>query len=321
MTKKIVVLGAANVDFLARVNALKSNSSIPGDIVMTCGGVARNVSRVLGTLKIPVSLITVFSDDIFSKMMINDLLENNVEINHSYFHVKTTSKCLFVFTNSQEYSINDTKILELIDPSFIQSRLEYINQSDLFIFDMSIKEEVLETITKFVETKLVCEATSVVKSSKIRKYLSNLYILKANYLEACNIAECPPETNITNIIEIIEKLLLKGTKKIYITLGKEGAVYASNDYIIKINIMNSEEFFNTVGAGDAFAAGIIYGEMQKWKPDKILKYATQIAIQYLKNGFDGINDYVNLEDRKLILSYWNQNNRIWSSLENDTATD
>jgi sugar/nucleoside kinase (ribokinase family) len=59
-------------------------------------------------------------------------------------------------------------------------------------------------------------------------------------------------------------------------LGREGAVALVNGELLHVKgfIVNTVD---TTGAGDIFHAGFIYGLLQNWEVEKIIRFANAIA--------------------------------------------
>jgi pseudouridine kinase len=82
--------------------------------------------------------------------------------------------------------------------------------------------------------------------------------------------------------KIIEHFLGMGVKKVFITLGKDGVAYGDQNEIF-INKNNILIPVNTIGAGDAFMAGLIYGETKGMDLYDMVNFGTgcaQITIQH-----------------------------------------
>jgi 5-dehydro-2-deoxygluconokinase len=68
-----------------------------------------------------------------------------------------------------------------------------------------------------------------------------------------------------NVIVAIETILSSGSKALVMKRGVEGAdVYLSNKEVINATPF-PVEVYNTLGAGDAFASGFIYGYLKGWE--------------------------------------------------------
>jgi 2-dehydro-3-deoxygluconokinase len=77
--------------------------------------------------------------------------------------------------------------------------------------------------------------------------------------------------------EIIEKSKLLGISYIALKKGEEGSVGYHNDEFIQSAPVTARKVVDTVGAGDGFDAGFLYGVLQQWPLKKILMFANTIG--------------------------------------------
>jgi sugar/nucleoside kinase (ribokinase family) len=86
-----------------------------------------------------------------------------------------------------------------------------------------------------------------------------------------NAVECQQISRIPNL-ELAIKTLEKKVGYLGVKLGSEGAIlcHASGKYRMKSLDVN---VVDTVGAGDSFDAGFVYGYLAGWEPEKILRTA------------------------------------------------
>jgi sugar/nucleoside kinase (ribokinase family) len=86
-----------------------------------------------------------------------------------------------------------------------------------------------------------------------------------------NALECMRLSGTTKLEHAIDKLQKK-VKYLVVKLGENGALLCSDSKIIRTEAMNFE-VCDTVGAGDSFDAGFIYGYLAGWELVRILKFA------------------------------------------------
>lgn len=323
----LCVVGASNVDIHVRMQEeLQNDTSIVGEIYLTAGGVGRNIVDSLAGLKTHVSFISVFSDDIFSSILLEGLKNKYISLENSLFHVQETSKYVNIMTAGTVYSVNDIKSVNDLSVPFIKKKLSLLCDTSYVIFDLNIRDDVVNFITQNVNSKLVCEATSSVKCTKILKSLNKLYILKANYKEACIIAECDQNINYNELLDI---LLSKGVEKVYITLGNKGALYADRKIKLYVDNQKIVDASDTVGAGDVFMAGILYGEVRHWSHKHILNFCNRLCYGYLLSGkhklthdlecysLDPLNNTANLFAWNVFTSQWIKEDKYNGKEENN----
>ena len=109
----ICVIGVSNVDIHVKADSvLKEDASIIGEVVLTQGGVGRNIAYGMAALKIYVSFISIFSPDVFSDFLLNDLDSQYISLKESDFNACNTSKYVDLSVENKNFGINDIKNIE-----------------------------------------------------------------------------------------------------------------------------------------------------------------------------------------------------------------
>lgn len=90
----------------------------------------------------------------------------------------------------------------------------------------------------------------------------------------------------SNISEIIEKSKEYGMSHIAIKLGDQGSVGYYNGTIIESAPVKPLQVVDTVGAGDGFDAGMIYGFLHGWDAEKTFRFANTIGSMVVQTTGD-----------------------------------
>ena len=285
-TPKITVIGASIIDLIgfSKEKLIFKDSNI-GTIERILGGVGRNIAENLKRLDFDVDFLSVFADDEFSKTLINSCNDLNISIEHS-LTIENSISPLFVAIlnhyNDLALAIAAMDIYDNIPDSFILDNLDVIAQNEYCILETNLPVSTLELITeKLPNTRFALETVSAKKALKAKTILDKLYILKCNSLEAELLSGIKVEYE-SDHEKIVEHFLELGVKKVFITLGKDGVIFGDEKGvdISKNNIISP---INTNGAGDAFMAGILYGEIKKLELYDMVKFGSacaQITIQH-----------------------------------------
>lgn len=75
---------------------------------------------------------------------------------------------------------------------------------------------------------------------------------------------------------LLREYALLGVKVLTITQGENGSITVSDDRIIRMPAFTVEAV-DTTGAGDVFHAGYIYGLLQKWDLERVIRFASALA--------------------------------------------
>jgi len=89
-------------------------------------------------------------------------------------------------------------------------------------------------------------------------------------------------------------LIDSGIKLVVIKQAAEGALLRTKEQMIRQPAFKVEEFTDSIGAGDAFDAGVIYGMLKNWDLKKTACFAAAVAAHTLK-GMGGTQTAASLK--------------------------
>ncbi len=280
MQKSICVIGASNVDItgFTKKKLVYKDANI-GSMKTSPGGVGRNIAENLHSLGMDVNLISVFGDDPLSDYIIKSCNDIGLKINDSLF-VKDANASTFIAVmdekNDLAVGISAMDIYDDISKEFILSKINTIEKADFIVLETNMPEEIINTIvTELPNKKYILDTVSGKKTLKAISILSNLYILKTNLLEAQMLCNIEVNTD-DDLHKIVQYFLDEGVTNVFITLGKDGVIYGNKNIIEKQDAIISQ-VVNTIGAGDSFLAGVIYGDLLGLDVNKVAKYGMACA--------------------------------------------
>lgn len=266
----VITIGEPMVVFIAEeVGELKDVEKFTKGLA----GAELNLSIGLSRLGSSVSYITQLGEDPFGEY-IYECIEKEENINNEYinrtneystgFYLK--SKVLsgdpsiyYYRKNSAAANIDNTLIKKIdlnthrhihitgISPALSHNMLENIiylvkegKKKGLSIsFDPNIRLQLWESRNKMIETM-----------NSIASY--------ADYITP-NISEGKILTGKSDEVEIAEFFLEKGVKNVIVKLGSKGCFIKNNNIAEYVKGFKVDKVVDTVGAGDAFAAGLLSG--------------------------------------------------------------
>lgn len=110
----------------------------------------------------------------------------------------------------------------------------------------------------------------------VRKLIEDSSILKLNNEEiqiCCELFNKKPMTMRDFCKWVVDEFELDG---VCVTMGEEGcAIFLDGEYLETLGY--PVEAVDYVGAGDAFAAGLLHGLYRNWKLDKICNFANRLG--------------------------------------------
>ena len=256
---QVVVIGAANVDIIAKSKAgIKQGDSNLADINLKAGGVARNIAAMLALRKVDVDLITAVGNDPFGNLLRESCA--GIGINTDAWIVKTNASTgvnLVTYENSGELytGFNATSAPETIRTAELTKHRNRIKEADLLILDLNLSEKILALALEFRnEHAVMVDAVSAEKASRAKGFLDKIDILKLNRREAEVLTGIKLDTK-QRVKQAAYSLVNSGVKRVFITLGMAGVCAADANNVIFVPavpiVVKSK-----AGAGDAFSAGL-----------------------------------------------------------------
>lgn len=293
--KFITVLGGSNMDLIAypKDKLIAKDANI-GHLETIHGGVGRNIAENLSRLGFKVNFLSVFGDDAFGEELIAAC--NAIGMNTSgSIKVKNHKNASFIAImnnqNDLELGISAMEIYDRVPLALVDANEALLAQSDYCVLDTNMPEELLKRITtKHPNKRFALDAVSGIKALKAKNILDRIYMLKVNLLEA----ELLSDIKVTNANynSLIQYFLDKGVQKVFITLGTKGVVFGEHNTIKQLKI-KAIKAVNTSGAGDAFMAGIVYGDYHNFDILKTVQFAqacSRLTIQHKNTVHPELND-------------------------------
>ncbi len=263
----IVVFGAVFVD----IKGYPIDQYIPsgrnvGRVVQVHGGVSRNVVEDIANLELRPTYVSVVDDtgtgiDVIEKL-------NRHKVNTQYI-TKTPDGLgtwLAIFDNNGDVvaSISKRPDLSAINDVLDLYGDRIVSEADSVVVEIDMETGLLNRIFKLAE-KYRKQIFAVVSNMSIamerRDLLSKVSCIVCNQQEAGLLfSEEYDEVMAEEMEKILpEKIRQADIKKMVVTLGENGAVYAGQNGERGFCAAQKTDVIDTTGAGDAFFAGIAVG--------------------------------------------------------------
>lgn len=259
----ITCIGGANVDWKAQaLDPFEMYTSNPGKVDKSTGGVARNMAENLARLGVEVQLVSIVGRDEEGEWLREQTAANGVDVHGIIQSVTSrTGSYMAVINGAGEMvtAIADMGIYDELTPdqlSHLQARLA---KSDWHVLDTNIPKETIESHIKFVKErggKVVVDPVSNVKTMKLRDTLPLIDVFVPNRYEAAALTGIATST-LDGCIDAVQYFRQLGVELPIITMAEQGVLFANYDGIFQVTC-NPVPVKDVTGAGDAFAAGLIY---------------------------------------------------------------
>jgi len=282
MNPKICIVGSANIDQISYVDTIPSDGeTVFGDSYqMGFGGKGANQAVMAGLLGADVYMIACLGTDVYNKMTVDNLNNNNV--NTDYIQTVDGSSGvapIWVDKTGQNRIIVIPGANNLIDGDVAINSLDNIGSLDVLVGQFEIPLEVNEKVFEYANNNGVQTVLNPAPAGTIsEKLLNNTSWFIPNEVEFEEMLGEP----------FNEKALLQHSKEvkpeIIVTLGEKGCAEVS-DGKVYIHQAKKVTAVDTTGAGDAFVGTFSYGLASKMtKQDSILLALEKATNSVTKKG-------------------------------------
>ncbi len=284
---KIYVIGGMNIDIKGiPYEKLVPHDSNLGKIIISFGGVARNIATNLSNLGLYVHFITITGDDEFSKLLLADCIKHGLNVDDSII-MKDSSPSFYLALENElhdlEVGINDMDLFNNFTIEKIKPVLDKIEEDDIVVVDTNWNEEFLNYILNHCKGKIFVDPVSGVKAIRLKNCLDRIYGFKPNSMEAEILSG---EKGLEKQIKFFKD---KGISKLYISAGEDG-LYGVDSKSIHHEETYADKIVDATGAGDSVMAGIIYSEFKGLNLEDSVKFASTMAKFTLESKDTVCND-------------------------------
>lgn len=259
----VVVVGGIALDITGAPRGLfRLRDSNIGDVRLGIGGVGHNIAKKLKDYPdMEVSLITALGSDDWVAMLQSDCQRLGISLEDSLHATGPTATYLNLLDDEGDMlaAISDMDIILKLSPEFLSEKLEKINGADYCVLDANLAPETLAYLLEHVTCPVFYEPVSCAKADRIGSHIGKCHTVKPNRFEAALLSGCNCDT-LRGVYRAAEWFLNQGVQRIFISLGAEGVYWADSEGCGHIPA-EEIQLVDTTGAGDAMAAGIIYGSI------------------------------------------------------------
>eukprot|EP00794_Sanderia_malayensis_P020308 gene20308-22300_t len=290
----VVVVGSCNVDLISYVPRFpRAGETLSGHkFSIGCGGKGANACVMATKLGAKTSMISRVGNDSFGQMFLQSFSNYGVDVGHLHVTDDVTTGVAPILVNDE--GENAIVIVKGANDSLSKEDLKnaenLIINAKVLLCQLEIKPEITLQALKMAKsngvTTIFNPAPAIEKLSK--EFLENSDIVICNETEA-EVLTGLSISNETDRNKAIASLLASGCKKVVITLGSKGAVYATTDsHEVKFIPSDKVDAVDTTGAGDAFVGALAFFHATRKDDltlDEIVKRSCSIAaITVTKHG-------------------------------------
>lgn len=285
----VLVIGAAGIDSKGRADVpLTFRTSTPGRVRVSVGGVARNIADNLARLGVDTVLLSAVGDDDSGRQVLGNAAD--VGIDTDYIIVASEHRTAAYLALLDErgdlvMSVDDMKILSIITPQVIDEQRGLIQDAEIIVLDSNLSEEAIDAIFRMAtryNIPICADTTTTTLASKLKPYLSDIYMITPNISEAEVLCDCLIKDE-DQAIAAARRLVNGGVDIALITLAEEGVVYATADASGHVPAMTTE-YVDSTGASDALTATVVFGLLNDIPIDEAVRLGVSAAALTLSCG-------------------------------------
>ncbi|MBP5324361.1 MAG: carbohydrate kinase family protein [Pseudobutyrivibrio sp.] len=263
----IVVLGAVFID----IKGHSTSSYIPagrnvGTVEEVHGGVSRNVVEDIANVELRPTFVSLVDESGIGTGVLEKLKNHKVDTRFVRRTPDGMGKWLAVFDNHGDVvaSISKRPDLSVINDILDEEGDEIFKEADRIALEIDMDKETIKRVFKYAEKynlKVYAAVSNMSIAVERRDFLKNVECFVCNQQEAGilfmdDYSEKTPEE--------MDEILLKKVqgaqiKKMIVTLGGKGAVYADLEGNAGFVPARKVDVKDTTGAGDSFFAGVTIG--------------------------------------------------------------
>lgn len=261
---RCAVVGAANIDIGGfPLGRLSLQDSTPGRVVLSAGGVGRNIACNLARLGVEAHLIAPLGTDALADIARADCARCGVDTSLSpVIEGAASSTYLFIADagGDMQLAVNDMAICDRLTPEALEGRLALLNAMDAVVLDANLPAATLAFLAENVRAPLIADAVSTAKAPRLLEAIRRLDAVKPNAIEAETLTGIPVH-GADSAMRAATALVEMGARRAFVTLGEKGACCADAGGA-RFLPGAALRLVNATGAGDAFTAALAWARLR-----------------------------------------------------------
>ncbi|MFN4012110.1 MAG: PfkB family carbohydrate kinase [Pannonibacter sp.] len=257
--RAIACFGAVHADLIAHgARPVLRETSTPGTIAMTPGGVATNVARALARLSVPVRLAGAVGTDSDGTSLHRLLSEDGIDLSALARADLPTGRYVALHDpdGSLAGAICDTSITDSLDAGFIAHAAGRLDGCPIWFAEANLPDDALaELAERAGERLLVADAVSSAKAPRLAALAGRLDLVFLNRAEAAawtGFAEATPAVPLALAVAAL------GPRQVILSDGAGLLTMVEDGRPLQIE-PGAVEIVDVTGAGDALIAGTLAG--------------------------------------------------------------
>jgi sugar/nucleoside kinase (ribokinase family) len=272
----LLVAGEINPDLVLSGNVLPEFGQVEklvDSATLTIGSSSAIFACGAARLGLKVAFVGLCGDDVFGRFMLDEMQKRNVDVSNVIIHPDGQTGLSVILTQDTDRAIlthlgliTGLQASDISDSLLCQSR--HLHVASYFLqtkLQPDLPSLYQRARSLGLTTSLDTNYDPSEKWDGFDELLSATDVFLPNKTEALSITK-------SNDAESASRQLASKSKLVAIKLGADGALVCSQNVIVRSSSI-SVNVIDTVGAGDTFDAGFLYGYLNNWPLEKSLRLA------------------------------------------------
>lgn len=279
MKPVFIGIGGANADLsMASRGAIVVRDSNPAQLSVSAGGVMRNICENAARLGVATALFSAVGGDALGGMILSSCREGGVDPSLiRLFPDATSSVYVSALDEHKEMYVafSDMTITSRLTPEDFEKAFPAFSAAKVVCIDGNPSVELISYAAKRLckaGIPLFFDPVSTTYAKKFSGLLDCFDTAKPNRLELETLSGLPV-TDDRSLEAAAKRLIEKGVRRVFVTLGEEGVYYLDRDGNTRRYRPTVVPMKNATGAGDAFTAGLISSYLDSLSLDDTLRRA------------------------------------------------
>ena len=237
------------------------------------------VLEIVGVVK----LLSCVGDDVFGSYIRRSCVEAGIDIR--YLHeAKGAHSSIYLSILDADgdmlVGMSDMRIVQQDLPAdYLPSQKQLIQGAKVVTCDPCMGETALLQLLNLCQpSQVVCvDPVSCAYARVVAPLIGRFHTAKPNRMELEILAgmEIRSDADLQRAGEVV---LGKGLKRLFVSLGAEGCFYMDDTGAVLRRKLRPAQMVNASGAGDSFAAAMLYATLQGYDAEKTLDYGMAAGI-------------------------------------------
>ena len=277
----IAGIGGANMDIHGRSDRqLIMRDSKPGSLHTSLGGVCRNICENLARLGENVRLITVVGDDVQGRGIVEGCEKAGIDMSAArVLRGERSSSYISIMDGDGDMllAMSDMHIIKQLNAKLVDESRDLLCGADLVVCDGNLSAQTIERLAQVCDRPLYLDPVSTAWARELKPFIGCFDTVKPNRMELEILARMEIRSD-ADLQRAGEVVLNKGLKRLFVSLGAEGCFYMDDTGAVLRRKLRPAKMVNASGAGDSFAAAMLYATLQGYDAEKTLDYGMAAGI-------------------------------------------